>query len=138
MASYRYLLAAGLLLLVGCAGDSQKQRDQCAVSSSGVPAPLQVKMESNVPLDLDDIIALTKHKVDDAVTLRYLRSLHNIYSLNDAEVTRLRSAGVSEKVINYLISTPMRYNPSNKYWPLNSSSCPSRDPLLNGQGIPRS
>ncbi len=140
MGTHRHLILVllGAFVLTGCASTSpQRKQDLATVSADGVPSHIQAKMENNVALDLSDIETLSRKKVDDGVTLRYLRSSRVIYNLDNKSVAELRTAKVSERVINYLLSTPTLYNTHNQLWPIDPAKTPTRDPLLNGQAVPR-
>lgn len=95
-------------------------------------------MEYNQPIDLNDIMALSKQKVSDEIVLRYLKARRTIYSPAPAEIEQLRAAGVSQVVINYILSTPSLYAMDReRQIHINQSTEPIRDPLLNGQAAPR-
>lgn len=138
MVTQRVIALIGVLLLAGCAADPQRQKDMAAVSSSGVPTITSAKMEYNQPIDLNDIIALSKQKVSDDIILRYLKARRTIYSPDPQALERLRAAGVSQGVINYILSTPSLYAMDrDRQIHINQSTEPVRDPLLNGQAAPR-
>ena len=58
------------------------------------------------PLALADIKMLAKNGVSDEVILSQIRNSHTVYHLSSAEIIDLKDAGVSQKVINFMINTP--------------------------------
>ena len=94
---------AGLLTgaLVGNAMDQQHRE---ALSRQS-PQTLQ-RIEQGQPLGLADIKALAKAGVSDEVIVSQIRNSHTAYHLSTAEIIDLKDAGVSEKVIDFMINTP--------------------------------
>lgn len=133
----QFMMLLGLLSLGGCAATQQQKSDISAVTSSGAPPVIAAKMENYAPLDLSDIETLSRKKVPEAITLRYLRARRTIYSLDVKSIKELHAAGVSDALVNYLLSTPSLYSMDQKQWLLNPANNPTRDPLRNGQAIPR-
>lgn len=58
------------------------------------------------PLGLADIKMLTKNGVSDDIILSQIRNSHSVYHLSAAEIIDLKNAGVSQKVIDFMINTP--------------------------------
>jgi hypothetical protein len=61
------------------------------------------------PLSPEDIIALTKAGVADDEIVRRIVDTRTVYRLGADEVVRLRNAGVSAPVINFMMETYSRY-----------------------------
>ena len=97
------------LLLAACGPTAQQQADYAAVQRSGVAEATYDKMVHGDPLSLIDIENLSRARVNDGVTLRYLRNTGTIYTLNSADVINLRRAGVSQSVIDYMLQTAREY-----------------------------
>lgn len=74
------------------------------------PQTLQ-RVEQGQPLGLADIKALAKAGVSDEVIISQIRNSHVAYRLTTAEIIDLKEAGVSEKVIDFMINTPSMYPP---------------------------
>jgi len=87
--------------IIGNAMD-QQQREILARQS---PETFQ-RVEQGQPLGLADIKALTKAGVSDEVIISQIRNSHTAYRLSTAEIIDLKDAGVSEKVIDFMINTP--------------------------------
>ena len=96
----------GILGLVTGAviGNSMDQQQRAALSRQN-PQTLQ-RVEQGQPLGLADIKALAKAGVSDEVILSQIRNSHTAYRLTTAEILDLKEAGVSEKVIDFMINTP--------------------------------
>ena len=70
------------------------------------PPPPQYRTQ---PMGLPDIKMLAKSGVSDEVILSQIRNSHTVYHLSAAEILDLKDAGVSEKVIDFMINTPSLY-----------------------------
>ncbi len=92
-------LAAGLLVtsLLGCeTAPPRRMYARPAPPPPSVPA-------------LADIKSLAKAGVSDEVIISQIRNAHAAYRLSTAEVLDLKAAGVSDKVIDFMINTPTLY-----------------------------
>jgi hypothetical protein len=105
----RLLLFLVVPLLVACGPTPQQQADYGAVQRSGVNPAVYDKMVHGDSLSLGDIEDLSRAHVNDGVVLRYLRDQGTIYSLNSADVTNLRRAGVSQSIVDYMLQTARAY-----------------------------
>jgi outer membrane lipoprotein SlyB len=77
------------------------------------------RIDQGQPLGLADIKALAKAGVSDEVIISQVRNAHVVYRLTTAEIIDLKDAGVSEKVIDFMINTPSLYpppSPSRRYY----------------------
>lgn len=70
------------------------------------PPPPPYRTQS---MGLPDIKMLAKSGVSDEVILSQIRNSHSVYRLSAAEILDLKDAGVSEKVIDFMINTPSLY-----------------------------
>lgn len=88
----------------GIIGNSidQAQRERLVEQA---PQTMQ-RVDQGQPLGLADIKALAKAGVSDEVIISQIRSAHTAYRLTTAEIIDLKEAGVSEKVIDFMINTP--------------------------------
>ncbi len=93
--------------LGGCA--TLDQKDKVILQQQRVPPPLYDKMLAGGPLSLPDIVELSHRKVPPSLVTHYLKSTGEIYYLKSRDVTYLVKGGVSQKVIDYLLSTPLFY-----------------------------
>jgi len=99
------------ILLAGCA--SLGRQDRQVLVEHGVPQPLIEKMVSGDPLYLRDIIVLSQCSVPSDLIIHYIDVTDTAYRLGKSDINRLRSAGVSDDVISYMLSTsaPPTYSP---------------------------
>ena len=80
----------------------------CETPASTTAAPPRVQYPSQ-PLSLADVKMLAKSGVSDEVILSQIRNSHTVYHLSAAEILDLKDAGLSEKVIDFMINTPTLY-----------------------------
>jgi len=75
-----------------------------ALAAVGGTAPESVAQDQ--PLGLPDIKMLAKNGVSDDVILSQIRNSHTVYHLTAPEIIELKDAGVSQRVIDFMINTP--------------------------------
>ena len=92
--------------IIGNAMD-QQQRETLARQS---PRTLQ-RFEGGQRLTPADIKALCKAGISDEVIISQIRNSHTVFYLNTAEIIDLKDAGVSQKVIDFMINTASMYPP---------------------------
>lgn len=97
------------LLLTACGLSAQQQADYSSVQRSGVSPAIYDKMMHGDALSVSDVESLSRAKVSDAVTLRYMRDEATIYVLSSADVQELSKAGVSQSIVDYMLQTPRMY-----------------------------
>ncbi len=90
--------------LIGHSIDEQQR----ARIQQEAPATWQ-RVEQGQPLGLADVKALARAGVSDEVILSQIRNSHSVYQLSTAEIIDLKDAGVSEKVIDFMINTASGY-----------------------------
>ena len=86
--------------LIGAALDEQDRRIMERTSPRTVD-----RMDRAEPLTVGDVIKLSQGGVSDETIIRYIDETRTVYNLTQAQVDRMRSAGVSRRVINYMINT---------------------------------
>lgn len=94
--------AAGILAggLIGAAID---QQDRKTIEKSS-PRTID-RMNRDEPLTINDVIKLSQAQVEDDKIIQYMQNTQSSYNLSQTQVRRLHNAGVSEKVIQYMINT---------------------------------
>ena len=92
--------------IIGNAMD-QQQRETLAKQN---PQTLQ-RVQAGQPLGLADIKALARAGVSDDIIISQIRNSHTVYRLSTAEIIDLKDAGVSNRVIDFMINTPNMYPP---------------------------
>jgi hypothetical protein len=112
--------ALGLALFGGCATAAQ-QRVVAEARHVDVPFALIVKLRVGDQLDAPDLAILARQRVPDEVVIDYLILTEARYHVTPAIVPQLRADGLSERMIEYLRSTPERfkdrYNPGIRHAP---------------------
>ena len=96
------LAMAAAMVLVGIGCETPRRRPL-------PPPPPQYRAQ---PMGLPDIKMLAKSGVSDEFILSQIRNSHSVYRLSAAEILDLKDAGVSEKVIDFMINTPSLYRSS--------------------------
>lgn len=94
--------AAGVIAggLIGAALDEQDKR----VMQQSSPRTVD-RMDRGEPLTINDVIKLSQGGVTDETIINYIHDKKTTYNLTQAQVRRLQDAGVSGRVINYMIDT---------------------------------
>lgn len=62
------------------------------------------------PTTQADIINMSKEGVSDEVIIRIIQNSRTVYRLTADDVVRLRNAGVSSAVINYMLDSYVRFS----------------------------
>ncbi len=94
--------AAGVVAggLVGAALDEQDRRVMERTSPRTVD-----RMDRGEPLTVNDVIKLSQGGVSDETIISYMDQMGSTYNLSQAQIRRLQDAGVSQRVINYMIDS---------------------------------
>jgi surface antigen len=69
-------------------------------------------MAQGQPLGIADIKSLSKAGISDEVMISHIRNSRTVYRLTTAEIIDLKDAGVSQKVIDFMINTQSLYPPA--------------------------
>ncbi len=105
-----------LLTTSGCAtATSPRSTAATLAAEHGAPVSLVTTLQHGGRLALADIERLAILKVPDDTTLAYLRSNGAAYELTLAQIDQMRSAGVSVRVIDYLLASPARVARNLRY-----------------------
>src|SRR6185312_10357774 len=64
-----------------------------------------VRVEQGQPLATADVKALAQAGVNDDIIIAQIRNSHTIYHLSAADIIDLHNAGVSDKVVDFMINT---------------------------------
>ncbi len=73
------------------------------------PPPPPVVRYPSQPLGTADVKMLAKSGISDDVIISQIRNSRTVYHLTAADILDLKDAGVSEKVIDFMINTPSMY-----------------------------
>jgi len=95
--------AAGALAggLIGNAAD----REQDARLRAEAPQPAVV-VNPPPPLSVAEVKSLAKAGIGEDVIINQISNSHTVFHLSAADIIDLRDAGVTDKVVNYMIDTP--------------------------------
>ena len=95
--------AAGALAggLIGNAAD----REQEARLKAQAPQTY-ARIDQGTPIGIADVKALAKAGVSEDVMINQIHNSRTIFHLSAADIIDLRDAGVTDKVVNYMIDTP--------------------------------
>ncbi|MFM2082789.1 MAG: hypothetical protein RL380_1480 [Verrucomicrobiota bacterium] len=96
--------AAVGLLTGGLVGHAMDQEEQGRLR---VAAPQTYeRVEQGQPLSAADVKALAQARIGDEVIISQIKNSRTVFRLSSADIIDLHNAGVSEKVIDYMINTP--------------------------------
>jgi hypothetical protein len=99
------LIGAGAGALLGALiGHSADQQQEARLRAQN-PDVYQ-RAQAGAPLSIADVKALAKAQVSDDTIIAQIVNSHTIYHLNANDIIDLRDAGVSQKVLDFMISTP--------------------------------
>jgi len=86
--------------LIGAALDEQDRQIMERTSPRTVD-----RIDRGEPLTVNDVIKLSQGGVSDETIIRYMDDTGTTYNLTQSQVDRMRTSGVSRRVINYMINT---------------------------------
>lgn len=86
--------------LVGAVLDEQDRKVMEKTSPRTVD-----RMERGEPLTLNDVIKLSQGGVSDNAILNYMQETDSSYTLSQAQIRRLQDAGVSQRVVDFMIAS---------------------------------
>ncbi len=110
------LLALSLVTLSGCAtATTSRSLTATLAAERGAPDTLVNTLQRGRRLTLADIERLAILNVPDDATLAYLRRNGAAYELTLAQIDQMRDAGVSVRVIDFLLASPVRVARTVRY-----------------------
>jgi len=116
----------------GLIGHSLDQQEQERLR---VQAPVTyTRVEQGQPLAVADIKAMVSSQVGDEVIISQIQNTHSIYHLSAADIIDLKNAGVSEKLIQYMINTPSAVTPTLQTIVADGPPLPRNDPVIVAPG----
>lgn len=94
--------AAGVLAggLIGASLDDQDRK----VMEQSSPRTVD-RMDRGEPLTVNDVIRLSQGGVSDSTIIGYMEQTNTTYRLSQAQIRRLQDAGVSQRVVNYMVES---------------------------------
>jgi surface antigen len=88
----------------GLIGHSLDQEEQARLRAQA-PQTYQ-RIDQGQPIGTEDIKSLVKAGISDDVIISQIRNSHTVYRLSANDIIDLHNAGVSQKVLDYMINTP--------------------------------
>jgi surface antigen len=88
----------------GLIGHGMDQAQEAQLRAQA-PQTLQ-RVEQSQPLTVTDIKALSKAGVSDDLIISQIRNSRTVYHFSTAGIIDLKTAGVSERVIDFMLNTP--------------------------------
>ena len=88
----------------------------------------RVRVVQGQPLTIEDIKILSHANISDDLIISQINATRTVYHLTSAQIIDLKQFGVSQKVMDYMINTPIlftepppdyryyRYEPAPYYW----------------------
>ncbi len=70
------------------------------------------RVDQGQPLSVADVKALARAGIGEDIIISQIRNSHMVYHLSTADIIDLRDAGVSNRVIDFMINTPQSVNGS--------------------------
>jgi outer membrane lipoprotein SlyB len=86
--------------LVGAALDEQDRK----IMEERSPKTVD-RMDKGEPITINDVIKLSQGGVSDDTIIRYIQQTKTHYNLTQAQIKKMQDAGVSQRVINYMVET---------------------------------
>jgi outer membrane lipoprotein SlyB len=99
------LLGAAAGALAGGLIGNSADREQEARLKAQAPQTY-VKVDQGQPLAIADVKAMAKAGISEDVIINQINNSRTVYHLSAADIIDLRDAGVTDKVVNYMIDTP--------------------------------
>ena len=96
--------AAAGVIAGGLIGHSMDQEQQARLRQQAPQT--YVRVDQGQPLSVADVKALARAGINDDVIISQIRNSHTVYHLSAADIIDLRDAGVSNRVIDFMINTP--------------------------------
>jgi outer membrane lipoprotein SlyB len=99
--------AAAGVIAGGLVGNSMDQEQQARLRAQAPQT--YVRVDQGQPLAVADVKALARSGISDDVIISQIRNSRTVYHLSAADIIDLRDAGVSNRVIDFMINTPGIY-----------------------------
>lgn len=108
------LIGAGVGALGGGLIGNSMDQEQNARLRAEAPQTY-VKVDQGQPLSIADVKALAKAGISEDVMISQIKNSRTVFHLSAADIIDLRDAGVSDKVVNYMINTASSVETASTY-----------------------
>ena len=99
------LIGAAVGAVAGGLIGNSSDREQEARLRAQAPQTY-ARVEQGQPLSLADVKALSRAGISDDVIISQIKNSRTVFHFSAADIIDLRDAGVTDKVVNYMINTP--------------------------------
>jgi len=89
-----------------------------ALAGKDVDDSTRTRVSQGQALTLEDVKSLTSAKVGDDLIINQIKATRTVYRLSSAQIIELKNAGVSQKVLDYMINTPTTQKSSDASVPV--------------------
>jgi len=96
--------AAAGVIAGGLVGNSMDQQQQARLKAQAPQT--YIKVDQGQPLSVADVKALAKAGISEDVIINQIQNSRTVYHLSASDIVDLRDAGVTDKIVNYMINTP--------------------------------
>jgi hypothetical protein len=101
--STRFLAASAAALLVPLSGWAQ-----ATTPEETAPAPAAGSTPAKLPYGVEDVLKLSRAKVNEDVVLSFVHNSGTIYNLSPTDIVYLKEHGVSDRVLNEMLTQRQR------------------------------
>ena len=88
----------------GLIGHSMDQQEAARLRAQAPQT--YARVEQGQPLAVADVKAMAQAHVSDEVIISQIQNTHTVYHLSAADIIDLHNAGVSERVVQFMVNTP--------------------------------
>jgi len=97
-------------LLGGLIGHSADQQQEMRLQQQS--AATYARAVAGAPLSVADVKAMSQAQVSDDTIISQIINSHTVYHLSATDIIDLHQAGVSQRVIDYMVNTPATITPA--------------------------
>jgi outer membrane lipoprotein SlyB len=88
----------------GLIGNSMDQEQQARLRAQAPQT--YARVDQGQPLSIADVKAMAKAGISEEVIINQIQASHTVFRLSAADIIDLRDAGVTDKIVNFMINTP--------------------------------
>jgi len=88
----------------GLIGNSMDREQQARLQAQAPQT--YARLDQGQPLSLADVKSLAKAGISEDVIINQVQASHTVFRLSATDIIDLRDAGVTDKIVNYMINTP--------------------------------
>lgn len=88
----------------GLIGNSMDQEQQARLRAQAPQT--YARVDQGQPLSIADVKSLARAGISEDVIINQIQASHTVFRLTSADIIDLRDAGVTDRIINFMINTP--------------------------------